>query len=74
MGTVAAISQPNLSVEALLGGRRVLRAKPSSSLDWVAVIRRGISSAAVDSITKSIRVTQAELATAFGKATGFAVH
>ncbi|MDP2603186.1 MAG: DUF2384 domain-containing protein [Deltaproteobacteria bacterium] len=66
MGTVAAISQSLLSVEALLGGRGVLRAKPSSSLDWVAVIRRGISSSAVGSLTKSIRVTQSELATALG--------
>lgn len=66
MGTVVAMSQSNLSVEALLGGREVLRVKPSSSLDWVSVIRRGISSAAVDSVIKSIRVTQSELATALG--------
>lgn len=66
MGRVAAISQSLLSVEALLGGRGVLRVKPCSSLDWVAVIRRGISSSAVDSLTKSIRLTQSELATALG--------
>lgn len=66
MGMVVAISQPTLSVEALLGGRGVLRATPRSSLDWISVIRRGISSAALDSITKSIRVTQSELATALG--------
>lgn len=66
MGIAVAISEPNLSAESLLGGRGVLRATPSSSLDWVSVIRRGISSAAVDSIAKSIRVTQVELATALG--------
>ena len=66
MGTVAAISKTNLSVESLLGGRGVLQARPRSPLDWVSVIRRGISSAAVDSLTKSIRVTQSELATALG--------
>jgi putative toxin-antitoxin system antitoxin component (TIGR02293 family) len=66
MGTVAAISKTNLSVESLLGGRRVLQARPRSPLDWVSVIRRGISSAAVDSLTKSIRVTQSELATVLG--------
>jgi putative toxin-antitoxin system antitoxin component (TIGR02293 family) len=60
------MSQGNLSVESLLGGRGVLRATPRSSLDWVSVIRRGISSAALDSITKSIRVTQSELATVLG--------
>jgi putative toxin-antitoxin system antitoxin component (TIGR02293 family) len=66
MGTVAAISKTNLSVESLLGGRRVLQARPRSPLDWVSVIRRGISSAAVDSLTKSIRLTQSELATVLG--------
>ena len=66
MGTVAAISKTNLSVECILGGRRVLQARPRSPLDWVSVIRRGISSAAVDSLTKSIRVTQSELATVLG--------
>jgi putative toxin-antitoxin system antitoxin component (TIGR02293 family) len=66
MGTVAAISKTNLSVESLLGGRRVLQARPRSPLDWVSVIRRGISAAAVDSLTKSIRVTQSELATVLG--------
>ena len=66
MGTVAAISKTSLSVESLLGGRGVLRARPRSPLDWVSVIRRGISSAAVDSLTQSIRVTQSELATALG--------
>lgn len=66
MGTVTAISKTNLSVESLLGGRGVLRARPHSPLDWVSVIRRGISSAAVDSLTQSIRVTQSELATALG--------
>jgi len=43
-----------------------LQARPRSPLDWVSVIRRGISSAAVDSLTKSIRVTQSELATVLG--------
>jgi putative toxin-antitoxin system antitoxin component (TIGR02293 family) len=50
----------------LLGGRGVLQVTPRSSLDWVSVIRRGISPAAVDSLTKFIRVTQSELARALG--------
>ncbi|MGA8053469.1 MAG: antitoxin Xre/MbcA/ParS toxin-binding domain-containing protein [Burkholderiales bacterium] len=53
-------------MEALLGGRSVLQAKPRTTLDWVSVIRRGISSAAVDSLAKTIRVTQSELAVALG--------
>lgn len=66
MGSVAAVLQTNHLVESLLGGRAVLRASPRSPLDWVSVIRRGISSSAVDSLAKSIRVTQSELATALG--------
>lgn len=62
MGTPAAVA----TLEALLGGRSVLQAKPRTTLDWVSVIRRGISSAAVDSLAKTIRVTQSELAVALG--------
>ena len=66
MGAVVAVSTANLSVESLLGGKAVLRVRPRSALDWVTVIRRGISSAAADSLTNAIRVTQSELATALG--------
>ena len=62
----AAMAHPALSVEALLGGKRVLQAKPRTPLDWVSVIRHGISSAAVDSLAKTIHVTQSELAVALG--------
>ncbi len=64
--TTAAIAHPALSVEALLGGKRVLQAKPRTPLDWVSVIRHGISSAAVDSLAKTLHVTQSELAAALG--------
>ena len=66
MSTAAAISQPSLSIEALLGGRRVLQVKQRTALDWVSVIRQGLSSAAVDSLAKTLRVTQSELAVALG--------
>jgi putative toxin-antitoxin system antitoxin component (TIGR02293 family) len=61
-----ATAQPALSIEALLGGKRVLQVKPRTPLDWVAVIRQGISSAAVDSLAKVICVTHSELAAALG--------
>jgi putative toxin-antitoxin system antitoxin component (TIGR02293 family) len=64
--STAAIAHPVLSVESLLGGRRVLQAKPRTPLDWVSVIRQGISSAAVDSLAKTIHVTHSELAVALG--------
>lgn len=66
MSTAAAIAAVPLSVETLLGGRKVLHAKPRTALDWVSVIRLGISSAAVDALAKTIQVTQAELAVALG--------
>ena len=53
-----------LSLEALLGGPQVLSTRPRSSLEWVSVIRQGIPTAAVDSLAKAIRMTQAELAAA----------
>ncbi len=55
-----------ISVDNLLGGKRVLPVTPQSPLDWVSVIRRGISSTAVDSLTKFTRLSQAELSTALG--------
>ena len=66
MSTTSAISQPALSIEGLLGGRRVLQVKQRTALDWVSVIRQGLSSAAVDSLAKTLRVTQSELAVALG--------
>ena len=66
MSTASTISQPALSIEALLGGRKVLQVKQRTALDWVLVIRQGLSSAAVDSLAKTLRVTQSELAVALG--------
>jgi putative toxin-antitoxin system antitoxin component (TIGR02293 family) len=54
------------TVETLLGGRSVLRATPRSSLDWVEVIRKGIPAAAVESLTKTIGISQSELAATLG--------
>ena len=66
MGTATTVPRGRLSVKALLGGRSVLRVEPRSSVEWVAVIRRGIPSAAVDSLSTSIHVTRSELAAALG--------
>lgn len=66
MSTVAAVPQTRMSVGALLGGGSVLPVEPRSSVEWVALIRRGIPSAAVDSLTTSIHVTRSELAAALG--------
>jgi len=66
MNTGVAIAPTVLSVETLLGGSKVLQARPRSTLDWVSLIRQGISSAAVEALTKTLRVTQSELASALG--------
>ena len=55
-----------LPAEALLGGADVLLDEPRSPLEWVALVRRGIPSGAVDSLAASTRLTQAELAAALG--------
>ncbi len=55
-----------VSVDNLLGGKRVLPITPRSPLDWVSVIRRGIPSSAVDSLTKFTRLSQAELSATLG--------
>ena len=52
------------SAETLLGGKKVLTANPCTSLDWVALIRKGISPVAVDALVRAMRVTQAELSAA----------
>lgn len=64
MTSAPAMAPGNLSAESLLGGGSVLHAQPRTALDWVAIIRQGISSAAVDSLSRSLRVTQSELAAA----------
>lgn len=60
----ALVSASHLSVEALLGG--ISSAGTCSALDWIALIRKGIASSAVDSLTTAIHITQSELATALG--------
>jgi len=64
---VSATAQPiesTISVNNLLGGKRVLPVTPLSPLDWVFVIRQGIPSFAIDSLTKFTRMTRAELSAA----------
>ena len=55
-----------ISVDNLLGGKRVLPVTPLSPLEWVSLIRRGIPSSAVDSLIKFTRLSQAELSAALG--------
>ena len=55
-----------VTVERLLGGAGVLKSRPRSSLDWVALIRRGLPSAALESLTGNLGLPQTELAAVLG--------
>ena len=64
MSSTFAVPHSVLSIEALLGGRKVLQVKQRSAMDWIGVVRQGLSAAAIDAMAKTLRVTQAELAIA----------
>lgn len=67
MTTTAVIAREAFhSVDTLLGGRRVLRANPHTTLEWIDLIRRGIPAAAVDSVLKALQVSQSDLAKVLG--------
>ena len=51
---------------SILGGRKVLRTEPLSSLDWVYMIRKGFPSKVLDSFGANIGATNAELAQMLG--------
>lgn len=55
-----------VSLDHLLGGAEVLSVTPHSPLDWVPVIRLGLSAAAIDALTRFMRLSRAELAAALG--------
>ena len=67
MGSVA-VSAPESfrTVENLLGGRGVLRARPRSTLDWIGIVRRGISAAAIEALANAVKLSHSELARALG--------
>ena len=53
-----------LSAVSVLGGKSVLRKLPSSALEWIALVRQGISANAVDAAVRVMEMGQAELARA----------
>ena len=55
-----------ISAETILGVRRSLKSSPRTPLQWVEVIRQGIPSSSLDSMVRTMRLTQAELAAALG--------
>jgi putative toxin-antitoxin system antitoxin component (TIGR02293 family) len=51
-----------VSATTLLGGARIIPLNPRTPLDWVALIRQGIASGAVEALTQALGVSRAELA------------
>lgn len=55
---------PGLSAATVLGGEPVLHALPHSVLDWMSMVRQGISASAVDAAVRVMGIAQADLARA----------
>lgn len=64
MSSTISISGAIPSIDALLGGKKVLQARQRSAMDWIEVVRQGLSAAAIDAMAKTLRITQSELAIA----------
>lgn len=62
--TLAMNDLTGLSAARVLGGKPVLRSLPRSALDWISLVRQGISANAVDAALKVMGMGQAELAKA----------
>jgi len=62
--TAARATVAALSAASVLGGKPVLHALPSSVLEWIALVRQGISAASVDAAVHVMGIGQAELARA----------
>jgi putative toxin-antitoxin system antitoxin component (TIGR02293 family) len=55
-----------LTITSLLGGKGVLKARPRSSLDWVALVREGLPARVLDALAANLKLTRGELAAALG--------
>jgi putative toxin-antitoxin system antitoxin component (TIGR02293 family) len=62
--TLASNAVKDLSAASVLGGEAVLHTMPRSLLEWITLVRQGISASAVDAALRVIGVGQSELARA----------
>lgn len=62
--TLAINPIPGLSAANVLGGKPVLHTLPRSALEWISLVRRGISASAIDAAVRMMDMGQAELARA----------
>lgn len=64
VATAALKMRNGVTAASVLGGEPVLHSRPRSVLDWIALVRRGISAGAVDAVVRVLGIGQAELARA----------
>jgi len=55
-----------VTVESLLGGKGVLKARPRSSFDWIAIVREGLPARVLEALAGNLGLTRAELGAALG--------
>lgn len=51
---------------SLLGGERVVRARPRTALDWIPLVRRGLPSETVFTIARKAHMSQGEISLVLG--------
>ena len=64
--TFARDAATGLSAASILGGEPVLHVLPGSVLDWIALVRHGISAGAIDAVVRFMGIGQSELSLALG--------
>ena len=62
--TLANKAVAGLSAASVLGGDPVLHALPRSALEWIALVRLGISAGSVDAVVRVMGIGQSELSRA----------
>ncbi|MHB8948614.1 MAG: type II RES/Xre toxin-antitoxin system antitoxin [Rhodoferax sp.] len=62
--TFASDAVTGLSAASALGGEPVLHALPRSVLEWIALVRQGISAGAVDAVVRVMGIGRSELSRA----------
>jgi len=62
--TLAREPLAGMSAASVLGGEPVLHALPRSVLEWIALVRQGISAGAIDAVVRVMGIGQSELSRA----------
>ncbi len=50
-----------LSASGILGGKQILNSNPSSSSEWITLVRQGIPASAIDAVMNVLEISQLEL-------------